>query len=210
MGQPAPLVAEAVFARAVSARKEERVLASSLLGAASSRLDVDRAAALADLEACLYASKIVSYAQGFMLLRAASTEYGWGLDHGAIALLWREGCIIRAAFLERIRDAYRADPNLPNLLLDPGFAAVMTGAEGGWRRSIARAVTAGIPVPASGSALAFYDSYRSDRLPANLIQGLRDYFGAHGYERTDRPRGEFFHSDWTGRGGDATAGTYNA
>jgi len=210
MGQPTPLVAEAVFARAVSARKDERVLAASRLGPAGSAIEVDRTAALADLEAALYASKIVSYAQGFMLLEAASTEHAWGLDHGAIALMWREGCIIRAAFLERIRDAYLADPNLPNLLLDPGFAAVMTGADDGWRRAIARAVTAGIPVPASGSALAFYDSYRSERLPADLIQGLRDYFGAHGYERTDRPRGDFFHTDWTGHGGDATAGTYNA
>ena len=210
MGQPAPLVAEAVFARAVSALKDERVLAASRLGAANASIEADRTAALADLEASLYASKIVSYAQGFMLLAAASTENGWGLDHGAIALLWREGCIIRAAFLERIRDAYLAAPNLPNLLLDPGFGAVVTDADAGWRRSVVSAMTAGIPVPASGSALAFYDSYRSGRLPANLIQGLRDYFGAHGYERTDRPRGVFFHTDWTGRGGEATAGTYNA
>jgi 6-phosphogluconate dehydrogenase len=210
MGQPLTLAAEAVFARAVSALTEERAVAASRLGPPATAITGDRSRVLADLEQALYASKVVSYTQGFMLLRAASSEYGWALDHGAIAMLWREGCIIRAAFLERIRDAFRTDAGLAGLLLDPGFATVMKEAQAGWRRTVARAVTAGIPVPAHAAALGFFDSYRSERLPANLIQALRDFFGAHGYERTDRPRGEFFHTDWTGHGGDAAAETYNA
>ena len=208
MGQPLSLVAEAVFARAVSALKDERTMAAGRLGPPATAINANRDEVLADLEQALYASKIVSYTQGFMLLAAASAEYGWNLDHGAIAMLWRAGCIIRAAFLERIRDAFRIDAELGSLLLDPGLADAVAGAQAGWRRTVARAVTAGIPVPAHAAALTFFDSYRSERLPADLIQGLRDFFGAHGYERTDRPRGEFFHTDWTGHDGDLAAGTH--
>ena len=210
MGQPLTLVAEAVFARAVSALKAERVTAATRLGGPDPAIASDRTEALADLEQALYASKIVSYTQGFMLLRAASAEHGWNLDLGAIALMWREGCIIRAVFLEPIRDAFATTPPPANLLLAPAFAAAVAEAQDGWRRTVARAVTAGIPVPAYGSALAFFDSYRTARLPANLIQALRDYFGAHTYERVDRPRGEWFHTDWTGSGGDAASGSYQA
>jgi 6-phosphogluconate dehydrogenase len=209
-GMPISLIAEAVFARAASALKEERVEASSNLSGPNPQIDADRSEVLTDLEAALYASKIVSYAQGFMLMRAASHEHRWNLDFGSISLLWREGCIIRAAFLERIRDAYATQPDLSNLLLDQGFGNAVEAAQAGWRRTVARAVTAGIPVPAYSSALSFFDSYRTARLPANLIQALRDYFGAHTYERTDTPRGEWFHTDWTGEGGDVAAGSYNA
>ncbi len=210
MGQPLTLVAEAVFARAISALKEERVEASTRLPGPEPKITGDLSAILADLEQALYASKIVSYAQGFMLLQAASTEHAWEVDPGAIALLWREGCIIRAVFLERIRDAFAAQPPPANLVLAPEFAAAVAAAQEGWRRTVSRAVTAGIPVPAYSSALGFFDSYRTARLPANLIQALRDYFGAHTYERIDSPRGEWFHTDWTGSGGDASAGSYRA
>ncbi len=210
MGQPLTLATEAVFARAVSALKDDRTRAAGVLPGPDPAVGGNRSAMLADLEQALYAAKIVSYAQGFMLLRAASDENGWKLDHGAIALLWREGCIIRAAFLEPIRDAFHEDPGLSNLLLARYFADAVGAAQSGWRRIVAAAATAGIPVPAGGSALAFFDGFRNDRLPANLIQALRDYFGAHTYERTDRPRGEFFHTDWTGTGGDVAAGSYNA
>jgi 6-phosphogluconate dehydrogenase len=200
LGVPVTLVAEAVFARAVSSLKDTRVAASQVLRGPTGRIEADRSAALDDLEQALYASKVVSYAQGFMLLDAAAKTHDWPLDMGAISLMWREGCIIRAAFLETIRDAYRSDPELSNLLLSPYFAdAVSTGHEG-WRRTVARAVGAGIPVPTYSSALGFYDSIRTARLPANLVQALRDYFGAHTYERVDSPRGEHFHTDWAGDG----------
>ena len=210
MGQPLSLVAEAVFARAVSALQAERVAAAAILTGPSPSAVADRESAVADLEQALYASKIVSYAQGFMLLDAASAENKWGLDLGAIALLWREGCIIRAAFLERIRDAYKTDRPPRLLLLAPEFTTAVAEAGPGWRRTVSRAVEAGIPVPAYSAALGFFDSYRTARLPANLIQALRDYFGAHTYERVDRPRGEWFHTDWTGSGGDVAAGSYQA
>jgi len=200
LGMPVTLVAEAVFARATSALREERAGAARILPGPPPAMEGDRAAVLRDLEEALYASKIVSYAQGFMLLREASTEYGWDLDLGSIALMWREGCIIRAAFLETIRDAYRDDPGLEDLLLAPAFTAALAGSHDGWRRTIGRAVAAGLPVPAYSTALGFYDSLRTDRLPANLVQALRDYFGAHTYERVDRPRGERFHTDWAGDG----------
>jgi 6-phosphogluconate dehydrogenase len=186
------------------------VIAATRLGGPGVAIAKDRAQVISDLEQALYASKIVSYAQGFMLLEAASAESEWGLDPGAIAMLWRAGCIIRAAFLDRIGAAYRADPAPAHLLLAPEFTAAVTAADAGWRRTVSRAVTAGIPAPAHSAALAFYDSYRSARLPANLIQALRDYFGAHGYERVDRPRGKWFHTDWAGTGGDVAAGTYQA
>ena len=192
LGQPATLIAEAVYARMVSAFKEQRVAASGVLGGPSG-VNVD----LADIEGALYGSKIVSYAQGFMLLAAASEEYRWGLELAKVSPLWRAGCIIRAAFLDDITRAFRNNPNLPNLMLDPYFTDALAGAQAGWRRVVAAAVSGGIPVPAYSSALAFYDSYRSERLPANLIQAQRDLFGAHTYERTDRPRGEFFHTNWS-------------
>ena len=163
-----------------------------------------------DLEQALYASKIVSYAQGYQLMRAVSTEQDWALDYGAVALMWREGCIIRSRFLENIRDAFGNDPELANLMLDDFFRAAIDRAQAAWRRVVAAAAQLGVPMPAIGSALAYYDAYRAERLPANLLQAQRDYFGAHTYERVDRPRGEFFHTDWTGHGGDVTARTYQA
>jgi 6-phosphogluconate dehydrogenase len=206
LGQPVTLVAEAVYARIVSALKEQRIAASTALEGPTGRPDVE----LDDIRDALYASKIVSYAQGFHLLRAASDEYGWDLDFGRIASLWREGCIIRAAFLDDITGAFGREPSLTSLLLDPFFLGAVAEAQAGWRRVVAAAATVGIPVPAYASALAFFDGYRSERTAANLIQAQRDYFGAHTYERVDRPRGEFFHTNWTGRGGDTTSGSYQA
>ena len=198
LGQPLTLISEAVFARIVSSLKDERVAAARVLtGPTSAEGRHGRAAAEeSDIADALYGSKIISYAQGFMLLRAASQERGWNLDLAAIAPLWRAGCIIRAALLDPITAAFRADPGLANLMLDPVLAADISHSQGGWRRTVAQAVVAGIPVPAYSSALAFYDGYRSDRLPANLIQAQRDLFGAHTYERVGHPRGEFFHSEW--------------
>lgn len=219
-GIPVTLIVEAVFARSLSALKEERVAASTQLagpGGASdsdslgiSPIPSDRATFLEDLRLALLASKIVSYAQGFMLIREANEQNGWNIDYGKVALLWREGCIIRSVFLGRIKEAFDRDSALPNLLLDSWFREVIENAQASWRRVTAAAISAGIPVPAFTTALSFYDGYRSPRLPANLIQAQRDYFGAHTYERTDKPRGEFFHHDWIGSGGSATAGTYNA
>ncbi len=193
---PTTLVSEAVYARIVSALLGERTAAAKVLTGPTGAIHDDQKSVVADLEDALYASKIVSYAQGFMLFEAASDEYRWNLDPGTIASLWRAGCIIRSRFLGEITAAYRSNPGLSNLLVDGFFRDAVTAAEPGWRRAVARAVTAGIPVPAYSSALAFYDAYRSDRLPANLIQAQRDSFGAHTYERTDEPRGRFFHSDW--------------
>jgi len=193
---PNTLVAEAVYARFVSALVDERAVASKALTGPSGRFADDAADVIADLEDALYASKIVSYAQGFMLFEAASEEFGWDLDPGTIASLWRAGCIIRSRFLADITSGYRTNPELSNLLLDGFFRDAIVDAEPGWRRTVARAVGAGIPVPAYSSALAFYDGFRSQRLPANLVQAQRDLFGAHTYERTDRPRGEFSHSEW--------------
>ncbi len=211
LGQPVSLVAEAVYARIVSSFKEQRQTAAEQLGEPDRALaGADRGQVLADLHDALYASKIVSYAQGFMLFRAAAEEHGWSLDLGGIAAMWRGGCIIRSRFLNDITAAYRRDPDLTNLLLDPFFRDEVAAADAGWRRTVQRAVGAGIPVPAYATALAFYDAYRSARLPANLIQAQRDYFGAHTYERVDAPRGEYFHTDWTGEGGDATSGSYEA
>ncbi len=210
LGSPVTLISEAVFARSVSALKEERITASRSLVGPPTLIEGDRDAILTDLESALYASKIVSYTQGFTLMRAAADEFDWEIDFGSVALMWREGCIIRAAFLEGIRDAFTADPHLSSLLLDPVFGDAVQSAQEGWRRTVTRAVIAGIPVPAYSSALAFFDSYRTETLPANLIQALRDYFGAHSYERTDRERGEWFHTDWTGKGGDVSAGSYTA
>ena len=208
LGYPMTLVAEAVYARVVSALVDQRYEASRVLGGRAQTLLGDPGGFVDDIHDALYASKIVSYAQGFMLLDAAATEYGWDLDYGRIAQLWREGCIIRAAFLDDITSAFGRRPDLPSLLLDGFFINALRTAEPGWRRVVTAAINQGIPVPAYSSALAFYDAYRSERLPANLVQAQRDYFGAHTYERVDRSRGEFFHTDWTGTGGSATSGSY--
>jgi 6-phosphogluconate dehydrogenase len=210
VGTPAPTVAEAVFARFMSALKNERVQASQLLQGPTPAYDGDRRELIEAIRQALYASKICSYAQGFQLLRTASDERGWGLDYGRIALLWREGCIIRAQFLERIKEAFDVHPDLANVLLARYFREAIHGTQDAWRRVVALAATNGVPVPAFGSALAYYDGYRSARLPANLLQAQRDYFGAHTYERVDRPRGEFFHTDWAGTGGTTVSGTYVA
>jgi len=208
LGQPLTAIAEAVFARCVSALKDERVAASQVLEGPDATFDGDRARLVDDLEQALYASKIVSYAQGYQLMRAMSEEQDWGLDYGAVALMWRGGCIIRSRFLGNIREAFEKDPTLPNLLLDEFFLAAIDRAQAAWRRVVSTAVKLGIPMPAIGAALAYYDGYRSERLPANLLQAQRDYFGAHTYERVDHPRGEFFHTNWTGRGGDTASTTY--
>jgi 6-phosphogluconate dehydrogenase len=209
-GTPLTLVGEAVFARFLSSLVTERAAAANLLPGPAATFTGDRAALLADLEQAVYAAKIASYAQGYMLMQAAAKTYGWNLNLGGIALMWRGGCIIRSAFLGKIKEAFDTDPALRNLLLAPYFRAALASADAAWRRLVAAAVGLGIPVPAMSSALAFYDGYRSERLPANLTQAQRDYFGAHTYERVDRSRGQFFHTDWTGQGGDVTARTYQA
>jgi 6-phosphogluconate dehydrogenase len=209
-GTPLTLVGEAVFARFLSALVEERAVAAKALTGPASQYAGDKAAFLADLEQAVYAAKVVSYAQGYMLMRAAAKTYGWDLNLGGIALMWRGGCIIRSVFLGKIKDAFDADPHLANLLLDPFFQGKMAAAEGPWRRIVAAAVQLGIPVPTLASALSFYDGYRRERLPANLTQAQRDYFGAHTYERIDQPRGQFFHTNWTGHGGDVTSRAYQA
>jgi 6-phosphogluconate dehydrogenase len=210
MGIPLTLIGEAVFARALSALKEERVAAAAVLASPTGDAALATDAFLADLEQAVYASKIVSYAQGYMLMRAAAAEYDWNLNYGGIALMWRGGCIIRSAFLGKIKEAFEADPALTNLLVAPYFTQAMDAAQAGWRRVVAAAVQMGIPAPAMSSALAFFDGYRRNWLPANLIQAQRDYFGAHTYERIDRPRGQFYHTNWTGSGGNVTASTYQA
>jgi len=211
MGIPITLIAEAVFSRCVSALKEDRVAASKVLkGPDSSKISAEKKAFVDAIRDALYASKIVSYAQGYMLMRAAAKENGWDLNYGGIALMWRGGCIIRSRFLGKIKEAFDTNAQLTNLLLDPYFTGEVQRCQSAWREVIAMAVKAGIPVPAFSTALAFYDGYRTANLPANLLQAQRDYFGAHTYERTDKPRGQFFHTNWTGRGGDTSSSTYNA
>ena len=211
MGIPLTLIGEAVFSRFLSAIKDERVAAAKVLsGPGETTYTGDPQAFVNDVQQALLASKIVSYAQGYMLMRAAAKEYDWNLNNGGIALMWRGGCIIRSVFLGKIKDAFDTNPDLENLLLDPYFADKVQSAQSAWRRVVAAAVAMGVPVPALSSALAFYDGYRHDRLPANLLQAQRDYFGAHTYERVDKARGEYFHTDWTGHGGDTTARTYTA
>ncbi|MCL2616676.1 MAG: decarboxylating NADP(+)-dependent phosphogluconate dehydrogenase [Defluviitaleaceae bacterium] len=214
-GIPLTLIGEAVWARCLSAQKDERVQASKLLsgpnGDTYTKFSGDTAAKAAfveDIRNALFASKIVSYAQGFVLLRSAANTYGWNMKPGEVAMMWRGGCIIRSAFLSNIKQAFEADPNLNNLLLDPYFKNVIGHAQGGWRRVCSAAILSGIPTPALSSALAYYDGYRCASLPSNLLQAQRDYFGAHTYERTDKPRGEFFHTNWTGKGGATSASTY--
>ncbi len=210
MGIPLTLIGEAVMSRFLSALKEERVAASKAISGPATAFDGDKAAFIDDLREALYASKIISYTQGYMLMRAAAQEYGWDLNYGGIALMWRGGCIIRSVFLGKIKEAFDQNPALTNLLLDPYFKAQVEAAQAAWRRVVAKAVELGIPAPAMASALAFFDGYRRERLPANLLQAQRDYFGAHTYERVDRPRGQFFHTNWTGAGGAVTATTYEA
>jgi 6-phosphogluconate dehydrogenase len=209
LGVPLTLIGEAVFARCLSAQKEDRVAASKILNGPAYSFKLDRSSFLSHLKDALYASKIVSYAQGYELMRAAAAEYGWTLNYGGIAMMWRGGCIIRSVFLEKIRDAYRLDPKLTNLVLDPFFKDTLMQVQAGWRTVLAEVSLGGIPVPAMSSALAWFDGYRTAKLPANLLQAQRDYFGAHTYERIDRPRGEFFHTNWTGKGGDTSSSTYN-
>jgi 6-phosphogluconate dehydrogenase len=208
LGQPLTLIGEAVFARCLSALKEERVAASKVLSGPKPKFSGDKKAFISDLRQALYASKIVSYAQGYQLMRAAATEHNWNLNYGGIALMWRGGCIIRSVFLGKIKEAFDKNPDLTNLLLDPFFKDAVEKAQPAWRNVVTTAVQMGIPIPTTSSALAFYDGYRHERLPANLLQAQRDYFGAHTYERVDKPRGEFFHTNWTGRGGDTAASTY--
>jgi 6-phosphogluconate dehydrogenase len=207
-GQPLTLIGEAVFARCLSAIKDERVEASKTLKGPGVKFSGDKAAMVEDLKQALYASKLVSYAQGYQLMRAAAKTYGWNLNNGGIALMWRGGCIIRSVFLGKIKEAFDRNPNLNNLLMDPFFSGKVQNAQVGWRRVICKSVELGIPMPAISAALSYYDGYRAARLPANLLQAQRDYFGAHTYERIDKPRGEFFHTNWTGRGGDTAASTY--
>jgi len=209
LGVPLTLIAEAVFARCLSSMKDERVVASKILKGPKPAFNGDRIKFIHNLREALYASKIVSYAQGYVLMRAAAQEYKWDLNYGGIALMWRGGCIIRSAFLGRIKEAFDKNPTLTNLLLDPFFKEKIENAQNGWRNVIATSSVNGMPVPALSSALNYYDGYRCERLPANLLQAQRDYFGAHTYERIDRPRGEFFHTNWTGRGGTTASTTYN-
>jgi 6-phosphogluconate dehydrogenase len=209
LGQPVTLIGESVFARCLSALKEERVEASKILeGPAPRIVDGERAGFIEDVRRALYCSKIVSYAQGYMLLRAAAKENGWNLNMGGIALMWRGGCIIRSRFLGKIKEAFDKNPALENLLLDSFFSGALNQYQASWRMGLAHAVESGVPTPAFSTALAFFDGYRTGRLPANLLQAQRDYFGAHTYERTDKPRGEFFHTNWTGHGGRTASSTY--
>ncbi len=210
IGIPLTLISEAVFARCLSAMKEERVEASKILEGPGTRFQIDRKEFIVSIRDALYASKIVSYAQGFMLMRAAAKEKNWNLDYGAVAMMWRGGCIIRSAFLGKIKDAYKKNPDIKNLLLDEYFLKEVNNAQEGWRRVVATSALIGVPAPCFSTALAFYDGYRSERLPANLLQAQRDFFGAHTYERLDSPRGSFFHTDWSGSGGKVSAGSYNA
>jgi 6-phosphogluconate dehydrogenase len=209
-GIPLTLIAEAVFARALSAAKESRIAAQAQLGVDLAPVKVDRDRLVDDLRQALYAAKIVSYTQGYLLLRGAAKTYQWNLNYGGIALVWRGGCIIRSAFLGDITKAFDRNPELDNLLLDPFFKDAVVSRHEAWRRVIVAAVQSGIPTPCLSAGLAYFDGYRSGRLPANLLQAQRDYFGAHTYERVDQPRGKFFHTDWTGRGGATTSRPYSA
>jgi 6-phosphogluconate dehydrogenase len=210
LGIPLTMIGEAVLARSLSSLKDERMEAAHVLNGPEIELTEEKAAFVEDIRQALYAAKIISYTQGYMLMQAAAEEYDWKLNYGSIALMWRGGCIIRSAFLGKIKEAYDKNPNLTNLLLDPYFNTEVDLAQSAWRRVVSRAVENGIPIPAMSSALAFFDGYRSERLPANLLQAQRDYFGAHTYERIDRPRGEFFHTDWISTGGGVSSTTYNA
>ena len=208
VGAPTSTIAEAVFARCLSALKEERVAASQVFAAPQLEFTGDRAVFVEQVRQALYSSKICSYAQGYQLMQMTAKEFGWDLNYGGIALMWREGCIIRARFLENIKAAYDRNPNLANLLLDPYFTDIIREHQGAWRQVVSTAALHGVWTPAFSSALAYFDGYRTGTLSTNLVQAQRDYFGAHTYERTDRPRGEFFHTNWTGRGGTTASSTY--
>ena len=211
LGQPVTLIGESVFSRCLSALKEERVAASNLLqGPADKTASLDRVAFIEDVRRALYCSKIISYAQGYMLLRAAAKENNWNLNMGGIALMWRGGCIIRSRFLGKIKEAFDKNQQIGNLLLDSFFSSALNLYQSSWRKAVIHAVELGVPTPAFSTALAFFDGYRTARLPANLLQAQRDFFGAHTYERIDQPRGQFFHTNWTGRGGRVSSSTYNA
>jgi len=210
LGVPLTLIAESVFARCLSALKDERVEASKTITGPEKAFDGDKVAFIEDLRQAVLSAKIVSYAQGYTLLREAAKEYNWNLNYGGIALMWRGGCIIRSAFLGKIKEAYDKNPDLNNLLLDDYFRETVVNAQASWRRVTVNAITNGVPAPCLTAALNYFDGYRTERLPANLLQAQRDYFGAHTYERLDKPRGEFFHTNWTGRGGNTSSSTYNA
>jgi 6-phosphogluconate dehydrogenase len=207
-GVPLTLISEAVYARCLSAIKEQRVVASKLLKGPQSAFKGDRNTFVQSLKNALYASKITSYAQGFMLMKEASKQFNWEINFGNVALMWRNGCIIRSKFLGNIKEAFDRQPNLDSLLLDPFFKTAVEKGQAGWREAVVQGVQLGIPMPCLSTALAFFDGYRTARLPANLLQALRDYFGAHTYERVDQPRGKFFHTNWTGTGGKVSASSY--
>ena len=209
LGVPLTLIGESVFSRCLSAQKDLRVEASKVISGPAVSFSGDKAQFIDDLKMALYGAKIISYAQGYNLMMEAAKEYGWNLNYGGVALMWRGGCIIRSAFLGDIKAAFDKNPGLANLLLDPFFKEKVEAAQAGWRRVCAAALSNGIPVPALTSALCYFDGFRSERLPANLLQAQRDYFGAHTYERIDKPRGQFFHTNWTGRGGDTASTTYD-
>ncbi len=209
-GVPLTLIGEAVFSRCLSAMKDERLTAAREFARTVTPFEGDRAAFIEAIRQALFASKIVSYAQGYTLMRSAAKTYGWNLNYGGIALMWRGGCIIRSVFLGKIKEAYDRNPELSNLLLDPYFKKTVESLVPSWRKVVAQAALAGVPAPAMSSALSYFDGYTCARLPANLLQAQRDYFGAHTYERLDSPRGQFFHTDWTGLGGKTSASTYNA
>jgi 6-phosphogluconate dehydrogenase len=211
LGTPVTLIGEAVFARSLSALKDERVSASKVLHGPKQPPKIqDSKQFIEDVRRALYCSKMISYAQGYMLLREAGKEFKWNLNMGGIALMWRGGCIIRSRFLGKIKEAYDKNPGLHNLLVDDFFSKVLNDYQASWRQAIVRAIEFGVPTPAFSTALAFFDGYRTERLPANLLQAQRDFFGAHTYERVDQPRGQFFHTNWTGRGGRVSSGSYNA
>jgi 6-phosphogluconate dehydrogenase len=207
-GTPLTLIGEAVYARTLSSMKDDRVEAAKVLNGPKPKFDGDKRQFVEDLRKALYASKIVSYAQGYVLMRYAAKEFGWNLNNGGIALMWRGGCIIRSVFLGKIKEAFDRNSRLTNLLLDPFFKEKIETSQEAWRRVVSNAVMNGIWIPALSTALNYFDGYRNDRLPANLLQAQRDYFGAHTYERVDKPRGEFFHTNWTGRGGTTASTTY--
>ena len=209
LGVPLTLIGEAVFARTLSAMKNERVEASKILGGPKPNYKGNKKEFIQDLEKALYASKLVSYAQGYLLMKAAAEEYKWNLNYGGIALMWRGGCIIRSVFLGKIKEAFDKNPNLSNLLLDPFFKEKIEASQNSWRKVVSQAMLNGIPVPALSTALSYFDGFRCERLPANLLQAQRDYFGAHMYERIDQPRGKFFHTNWTGHGGKTASSAYN-
>jgi 6-phosphogluconate dehydrogenase len=209
LGVPVTLIGEAVYARCLSAMKDERGAASRILAAPKPAAVADRRSFIEDARRALYCSKMISYAQGYMLLREAAKEQGWNLNFGGIALMWRGGCIIRSRFLGKIKEAYDKNPQLTNLLVDDFFSRTLNDYQASWRRALAHAIECGVPTPAFSTALSFFDGYRTARLPANLLQAQRDYFGAHTYERIDKPRGQFFHTNWTGHGGRVSSGTYN-